>query len=302
MRGSGSSSRPSAAILDVDDVAAAPDERRYALPAGHAAVLIDPDEPVGSSRRCPASSSARRATMPASLDAYRTGDGVDWADYGPDVVEAQEAPTGRSSATSCGDWIAALPDIAARLAAATAASPTSRAAPAGRRSPSRGPSRGVEGRRHRHRRRVDRAGQGARRRRAASMTGSRSIRADAASADGEGRYDLVTIFEAAPRHGAAGRGARRGPALLAPGGAVLVADERVAEAFTAPGDEAERLFYGYSVLACLANGLVDQPSVGDRDGHAPGRLRGRTRARRGSRGFTILPIEHDTFRFYRLDP
>jgi hypothetical protein len=43
---------------------------------------------------------------------------------------------------------------------------------------------------------------------------------------------------------------------------VLVGDERVAETFTAPGDEAERLFYGYSVVACLANGLVEQPSVG----------------------------------------
>src|SRR6266508_622669 len=31
------------AILDVDDVTAAPDERRYSLPAGHREVLIDPD-------------------------------------------------------------------------------------------------------------------------------------------------------------------------------------------------------------------------------------------------------------------
>src|SRR5688572_32302969 len=31
------------AILDVDDPAAGPEQRRYALPAGHAAVLIDPE-------------------------------------------------------------------------------------------------------------------------------------------------------------------------------------------------------------------------------------------------------------------
>ena len=36
----------------------------------------------------------------------------------------------------------------------------------------------------------------------------------------------------------------------------------MAEVFTAPGDETERLFYGYSVVSCLANGLADQPSVG----------------------------------------
>ena len=36
--------------------------------------------------------------------------------------------------------------------------------------------------------------------------------------------------------------------LARPNGAVLVMDERVAESFTAPGSEVERLFYGFSVL------------------------------------------------------
>ena len=58
--------------------------------------------------------------------------------------------------------------------------------------------------------------------------------------------------------------------LVAPGGAVLVVDERVAEDFTAPGDDLERLMYGFSVLCCLPNGLAEQPSAGDRDGDAPG--------------------------------
>src|SRR5215207_6170054 len=34
-----------ASVLSVDDVEAAPDERRYALPDGHAEVLIDPESP-----------------------------------------------------------------------------------------------------------------------------------------------------------------------------------------------------------------------------------------------------------------
>ena len=37
-------------------------------------------------------------------------------------------------------------------------------------------------------------------------------------------------------------------------------DEKVAETFTAPGDEVERLMYGYSLFFCLANGLADQPA------------------------------------------
>jgi len=37
---------------------------------------------------------------------------------------------------------------------------------------------------------------------------------------------------------------------------VIVTDERVAETFTAPGDEIERLMYGYSLLCCLPDGMA----------------------------------------------
>ena len=129
----------------------------------------------------------------------------------------------------------------------------------------------------------------------------RFLFADAANAEGAGRYDLVTIFEAVhdmARPVEVLAAARR---LLAPGGAVLVGDERVADVFTAPGDEAERLFYSYSVLACLANGLKDAPSVGTGTVLRPAALEAMAREA-GFGGFTILPIEHDSFRFYRLDP
>jgi hypothetical protein len=82
---------------------------------------------------------------------------------------------------------------------------------------------------------------------------------------------------------------------------VLIADERVADRFMAPGDEAERLFYGYSVVACLANGRVDQPSVATGTVLRPSVLEAMAREA-GFGGFTILPTEHDSFRFYRLDP
>ena len=45
-------------------------------------------------------------------------------------------------------------------------------------------------------------------------------------------------------------------------GAVLVMDERVAERFTAPGDEIEQLMYGYSLLRCLPDGLAHPDPVG----------------------------------------
>ena len=286
-------------ILDVDDVMAAPDERRYSLPPGHAAVLTDPESPwllaplsrfvVGTAK-----------TMPKLLDAYRTGEGVDWADYGADVVEAQEGINRPQFLHFVGDWIHALPDIAERLraghgrvadiACGTGWSSISIA----RHFP------GIE---------VDGIdideGSIARAKAHAAEAGVDGrvsfLFADAANAAGEGRYDLVTIFEALhdmARPAEVLTAARR---LLAPGGAVLVGDERVGEAFTAPGDDAERLFYGYSVVACLANGLVDQPSVGTGTVIRPSRVESFAREA-GFTGFTILPVEHESFRFYRLDP
>ena len=87
---------------------------------------------------------------------------------------------------------------------------------------------------------------------------------------------------------------------LAEGGSVLVADERVAERFTAPGDEIERFNYGWSVLHCLpvgtARGGLRRDRHGDAHRHRP-RLRHRGRLRR----VEVLPIEHDFWRFYRLD-
>ena len=89
--------------------------------------------------------------------------------------------------------------------------------------------------------------------------------------------------------------------LLSPGGAVLIADERVAETFTAPGDESDRMSYGFSLTSCLPHGLYDKPSVGTGTVLRPAALEAMAREA-GFLRFTILPTEHDSFRFYRLDP
>ncbi len=287
------------AILDVDDVAAAPDDRRYTLPAAHVDVLVDEDHlaflaplarmVVGTAQR-----------LPDVLVAYRTGGGVDWADYGPDVVEAQEGVNRPQFAHLVGDWIDGLPDVAARLResggrVADVACGTGWSSISIARHFPKVKVDGID---------ID-AGSIERAKRHSSAMGLSDrvsfLFADAAAADGAGRYDLVTIFEAVhdmARPVEVLAAARR---LLAPGGAVLIGDERVAEQFTAPGDEAERLFYGYSVVACLPNGLVDQPSVGTGTVMRPAALEAIAREAGYSR-FTILPTEHESFRFYRLDP
>jgi 2-polyprenyl-3-methyl-5-hydroxy-6-metoxy-1,4-benzoquinol methylase len=45
------------------------------------------------------------------------------------------------------------------------------------------------------------------------------------------------------------------------GGAAVIADEKVAERFTAPADEAERFMYGFSVLHCLPASMAEDDSA-----------------------------------------
>ena len=90
-------------------------------------------------------------------------------------------------------------------------------------------------------------------------------------------------------------------ALLKPTGVAIVMDEKVAEAFTAPGDELERLMYSYSLFFCLANGLAERPSAGTGTVMRPETFR-RYAEDAGFRRVSVLPIEHDVFRFYRLEP
>jgi SAM-dependent methyltransferase len=48
---------------------------------------------------------------------------------------------------------------------------------------------------------------------------------------------------------------------LARGGAVVIADEKVADRFTAPGDKTERFMYGFSVLHCLPSSMAAPDSA-----------------------------------------
>jgi 2-polyprenyl-3-methyl-5-hydroxy-6-metoxy-1,4-benzoquinol methylase len=132
------------------------------------------------------------------------------------------------------------------------------------------------------------------------MSRLRFHQVDAAHNELVGRYDLVTIFEAVHDLSRPVEVLAAARTMLAPGGTVLVVDEKVAETFTAPGDETERVMYGYSILFCLANGLVDQPSAATGTVMRPATLQ-RYAREAGFGSFTVLPIEHDVFRLYRLD-
>jgi 2-polyprenyl-3-methyl-5-hydroxy-6-metoxy-1,4-benzoquinol methylase len=286
-------------FLDVAEAAEDADARRYALPPAHAEVLLDPDH-LSTMAPMPLYVTAAARTWPALLDAYRTGAGVDWTDY-PRLSEAQElANRPLFQQLLAQEWLPAIPDVhdrlmagGARVADVAAGSGWSSLAMA-RAYPGievHGLDLDAEA--------IARARENAS---AAGLAGRVTFHVvDAGDHSLDGRFDLVTIFEAvhdlarpvevltAVRH------------LLAPGGTAIVMDEKVAETFTAPGDEVERLMYAYSLFFCLANGLAERPSVGTGTVMRPAVFRRYAE----SAGFTrvsILPIEHDVFRFYRLDP
>jgi hypothetical protein len=80
-----------------------------------------------------------------------------------------------------------------------------------------------------------------------------------------------------------------------------MADERVAEQFSAQGDEIERFNYGWSILHCLPVGMLDNDSAGTGTVIRPSTVRAYA-AEAGFGRAELLPIELDFWRFYRLSP
>jgi hypothetical protein len=92
-------------------------------------------------------------------------------------------------------------------------------------------------------------------------------------------------------------GAVRG--ALAPGGVVVVADEAVAEQFTAPGDELERMMYGWSVTHCLPASRAEQPSAALGTALRPGAV-AELAAEAGFGSCSVVDVDAGFFRIYRL--
>jgi 2-polyprenyl-3-methyl-5-hydroxy-6-metoxy-1,4-benzoquinol methylase len=282
-------------VLTVDDVAAASTERRYRLAAGPAEVLTDvlsPQHVLPLARII----AAQGRHLDALSAAYRSGGGVGWADFGPDAREAQAAANRPLFLGALPrDYLPAVPEIQAVLAR-------------GGRVADIGcgfgwsaiglavahPGITVDG--------YDLDGPSieAARRNAVEAGVADRVRFHLAdAADATGRFDLVAAFECIhdlPDPVSVLATMRR---LAEPDGVVLVMDERVAERFTAPGDEVEQLMYGYSLLCCLPDGMAHPDSAATGTVMRPDTLR-RYATDAGFHGIEVLPIADDFFRFYRL--
>ena len=288
-----------AAILEVDDVEAAAGERRYRLPAAHAEVLVDRDSLAHLTPMARYSVSFAQA-LPAVEEAFRSGGGVSWEDFGSLGRDAQADANRPVFANLLGlEWLPAIPDIHQRLLADPPARVADVACGGGWSSIAIArayPKVTVDG--------LDLDEESvalARRNVAETEVADRvSFQArDAGDPELAGSYQLVTVFEALHDMSRPVEVLRALRGLVAAGGAVVVMDERVSDTFTAPGDAVERLVYTYSILCCLSVGLGDTPSAGTGAVMRADTLR-RYATEAGFAEVEVLPIEHELFRFYRL--
>jgi 2-polyprenyl-3-methyl-5-hydroxy-6-metoxy-1,4-benzoquinol methylase len=289
-------------VLDVADASAEASARVYALPAEHAEVLLDRDS---LNYMAPIVRLIVGAVSPLSaiLDAYRTGGGVPYADYGNDLREGQAEMNRPMFLRLLPDeWLPAMTDVHARL---RQQDPPARVADLGCGAGwssiaiARGyPNALVDGFDLDHAS-VELAQMNLAE---AGVTGRVSFEVrDAGDPAHAGAYDLVTIFEALHDMSDPVGALRAARQLLAPGGALFVVDENVAESFTAPAGDIERLMYGWSIVHCLPAGMADQPSAGTGAVMRPDTVR-RFATEAGFSGVDVLPVEHPFFRFYRLTP
>ena len=288
-------------ILEVEDAAAAARARRYSLPEGHDEALLDQSSlnyiaPIG---RLVA---ACARPLDAVVRAFETGDGVPYADYGQDLHEGQARFTRPMFDSLLGsEWLPAIPDVDARLRADPPARVADVACGEGRSSIAIArayPKVHVDGID------VDEASIAAARKHLEGSGVEERVTfhlRDAAEVDLGGRCDLVTIFEALHDMSYPVEVLRACRELLAEGGSVVVADERVADSFTAPGDELERFYYGFSILHCLPVGMVGEGAAGTGTVMRADTVRGYG-AEAGLGRFEVLGIENDFYRFYRLQP
>jgi SAM-dependent methyltransferase len=288
-------------ILEAEENAAAPELRQFSVPDGHAEVLIDRD-----SLNCLAGlirlTVGVTTTLPALLEAYKTGGGIPYPQFGIDTREGIAEMNRPMFINLLGqEWLPAISEIHARLQA----DPPARILDAGcgtgwstiamARAYPNAIVHGFD---------ADEASVlTARANAAAAGLADRLTFAlrDASRPGIAGRFDLITAFESVHDMGRPVAALARMRELLTETGVVLVADERVQETFSAPAGDVDRLNYGFSVLHCLPATIAESDEAATGTVMRPDTLRQYATAA-GFSTVEVAPIEHDFWRFYLLRP
>jgi 2-polyprenyl-3-methyl-5-hydroxy-6-metoxy-1,4-benzoquinol methylase len=281
-------------VLAVDGATTAA-TRRYRLPEHLVPALLEPTSPAYVA-------SIAGFIPPLAqvfdrlLEVYRTGEGIAWSDYPPGVVEAQAAFNRPAFTHELDGWLDAVPAFderarrgGARIVDAACGGGWSTLALARRYSGA--VVHGFD---------IDDASIALARRNLAGsgVEGRVEFEVCDLGEAAEEVYDVATMFEALHDLSHPVRVLTAARRSLAPGGVLLIADERAAEEFTAPGDPFERLFYGSSVLVCLPGSLADG-GVGTGAAIRPATVR-RYAEEAGFASCEVADIEHPLFRFYVL--
>src|SRR5829696_125344 len=288
-----------AGILEVDDADAQPEERRCPLPEGHDEVLLERDSlyfvapfaqlMVGITR-----------PLPAVLEAFKTGGGVPYPEYGKDMREGVAYGNRPMFVNLMGtEWLPAVADVHERLQADPPARVADIGCGVGWSSISMArayPKVLVDG----FDLDEDSIVEAKANAEAEDLTDRVTFQIrDAADPELSGRYDLAIAVECIHDMGRPVEALRAMRSMVSNQGVVLVVDERVGEDFTAPSDEIERLMYGYSVVHCLPVGMAEQPSAATGTVMRPATLR-HYATEAGFSGIETLPIDNELWRFYRL--
>lgn len=287
-----------AGIVTMEDDA---DERRrrFGLPPGHAEVLVNRDSltflaPLGQGLV-----GVARA-LPQVLDAFRSGMGVPFTAYGEELrsfIARINRPMFINLLAQ--EWFPRVPGLVERLSE----EPAARVADVGCGSgwSSIAIAQGFP--------RVtvigldfdDASIADARANAAASPVADRVSfeTRDAADPRLAGTFDLVCAFETVHDMCDPTAALKAMRSLRTPTGTVLVADERVADTFTADVDAAERFQWGWSALHCLPTAMTSPPAAGIGTIMRASTFRHYADAA-GFAEVEVLPIDNDFWRFYRL--
>jgi 2-polyprenyl-3-methyl-5-hydroxy-6-metoxy-1,4-benzoquinol methylase len=287
-----------AGFLEVDVPPAPADTRRYRLPAAHLNVLVTEDHPAHLAPLAQMVAGIGGA-IESVLAAYRTGGGVPYPMFGAAFRKGQAGINRPAFASDLVDrWIPAAADIHTRLmssplrvadvgcGAGWSTIALARAFP-------QADVIGFDA--------DDASIADARANAAGQLVAVRFEARDAVAIADHGPFDLIVVLEALHDMARPADVLRSLGQTLAPDGCLLVADEKVADTFHAPGDDIERLMYGWSIVHCLPVSLAESPSA------AIGTvIRTETiRELAGAAGFVrvdVLPVNAGFFRIYRLSP
>lgn len=290
-----------AGIIEVEDAQVEASARRYHLSPGHAEVLLAPDS-LNYLTPLARMAVGGAQPMPALLEAFRTGGGVPYADYGADLREGQAALARTMYLNLLGNvWLPMIPEVHARLQADPPACVADIACGYGWSSLALArafPKVHVDG--------FDSDEDSITAARTAAAEAGLANRVSFAVRDATalglvGTYDLVLVCNAIHDLARPVGALQVMRGLVAAGGTVIAIEPRAPETFSAPSNLFDQMHYLGSLLFCLPTGMAEQPSAATGQLMRPATLR-RYAMEASFREVEILPIEHPRMRMYRLLP